>query len=322
MYRVTASIIIHSVNIARYAKLPFYGIIFFMEELFKYTFSEKNQITITGINFSRGIIHIPETLEDFPVTAIEPYAFAGNQELAEVILPGTLVRVGAHAFYNCKKLGTVELHDGIRELEDGAFKNCYSLNRIIMHCHNGREGCIRNLMSDNIHEVRLDIIYDSGDKSRLTFPAFEDDYVENTPARIFQAVSYGSGGAYRQCMQVGTLDYREFDNLFERSVREDRFEAALFNSIGRLEFPYKLFASAKERYVKFLRDNETRAAKTLIDIGDIDGIRLMCGLCCFTKEGADAASVMAAEQNKPQITGMLMAYRQEHFKPQRKHYEL
>ena len=287
----------------------------------EYILTEKG-ITITGQKEAAGIICVPDSVGEQPVTAVEKYAFADRPEINEAILPPGLVRIGAHAFYNCKNLKVLELHDGIRELEDGAFKNCYSLTEIILHCHSGREGCIRNLMSDNIQELTLHIIYDSGEMSRLTFPSFEDDYVENTPARIFQAVSYGSGGAYRQCMQVGTLDYREFDRLFERSVREDRFEAALFNSIGRLMFPYRLFSSAREKYLQFLKDNEIKAAKVLIDSEDMDGLRLMCDMECFSNEGVDAALAMASEKNNPQLVGMLMSYRSSHFKTGRKHFEL
>lgn len=77
-------------------------------------------------------------------------------------------------------------------------------------------------------------------------------------------------------MQVGTLDYRDFDKLFERSVREDRFEAALYNSIGRLMYPYRLYASAKERYKDFLRDNAKSAARILIDDDNADALKYMC----------------------------------------------
>ena len=173
-----------------------------MDERFEYTDTD-NGIMITGIDRNAGVIEIPENIDGKPVTGIGRYAFSERLELTDVILPQSIVDIGAHSFYNCKNLERVELHDGIRELEDGAFKNCYNLRYITMYCHQGREGCIRNLMSDNIQELQLDIIYDNEDHSRLIFPTFEDDYVENTPARIFQAVSYGTGGAYRQCMRSG-----------------------------------------------------------------------------------------------------------------------
>lgn len=281
-----------------------------------------NQITIIGGLGNRSIIEIPECVDGLPVTAVERYAFADRLELAEVILPRTLTRIGAHAFYNCKNLRLVELHDGIREIEDGAFKNCYRLGEVKMYSHEAREGCIRNLLSDNIQEVTLSIEYDNGEWAKLLFPTFEDDYVENTPARIFQAVSYGSGGAYRQCMQVGMMDYRAFDGLFERSVREDRFEAALFNSVGRLMYPYRLFASARERYVNFLRENGERAALYYIGQGDVETLGFLCGLEVFDEGAAEAAVAEAARSGNPQLTGLFIDYKSRHFRAKRKSFDL
>lgn len=298
-----------------------YGIIKRMDEKFEYTDTD-NGIMITGIDRNAGVIEIPDNIDENQVTGIGRYAFSERLELTDVILPRSVVDIGAHSFYNCKNLEHVELHDGIRELEDGAFKNCYNLRYITMYCHQGREGCIRNLMSDNIQELQLDIIYDNGERSRLIFPTFEDDYVENTPARIFQAVSYGTGGAYRQCMQVGTLDYRDFDKLFERSVREDRFEAALYNSIGRLMYPYRLYASAKDRYKDFLRDNAKNAARILIDDDNADALKYMCDNALFDEASAGAASEYAAECSNPRAAGIITAYINTHFTRMRKHFEL
>lgn len=286
-----------------------------------YTLKNKT-IIITGGFKDQSIIDIPATVDGCPVTEIEKYAFSGREELKEVILPESIQRIGGHAFYNCKNLSHAELHDGIRELEDGAFKNCYSLSRITMHSHEGREGCIRNLMSDNIQEITLDIFYDNGERSRLFFPTFEDDYVENTPARIFQAVSYGTGGAYRQCMQVGTLDYRDFDRLFERSVREDRPEAAVFNCIGRLMYPYKLFNSAKEKYENYLAQNDFFAASVFIENRDSGAIKYMCEHKLICHESAKRLIEIAAEKENMEIFGLLMNYKNTNFITEKKRFDL
>lgn len=280
------------------------------------------QIIIKGGFENRGIIEIPERIEGCEVTEIDAYAFAHRLELTEIILPATVRRIGAHAFYNCKKLRLVELHDGIRELEDGAFKNCHSLSEIRMRSHSTREGCIRNLLDENIQELTLDIEYDDGGRARLLFPVFEDDYVENTPARIFQAVSYGSGGAYRQCMQAGSMDYRAFDGLFARSVREDRFEAALFNCVGRLRYPYRLSSEAKEAYMNFLKENGGRAAACFIGLKDTDALEFLCGLGVLDETAVREALAAASDAGNPQIIGILLDYKSRNFKTERKSFDL
>lgn len=280
------------------------------------------RIIIKGGFENRGIIEIPDQIDGVSVTEVDGYAFAHRLELTEVILPASVKRIGAHAFYNCKNLRLAELYDGIRELEDGAFKNCHSLSEVRLHSCEGREGCIRNLLDENIHEVMLDIEYADGQRACLLFPAFEDDYVENTPARIFQAVSYGSGGAYRQCMQGGGMDYRAFDALFARSVREDRFEAALFNSVGRLRYPYRLFESAKKKYTDFLRENGARAAAYYIAAGDADTVSFLCGINALDENAVQEALKAAADMRLPQITGILLDYKSRNFKTERKRFDL
>lgn len=281
-----------------------------------------NELYITSWDGNQSIIEVPEFLDGYPVAGIYKYAFSERLDVTEVILPRSIKIIGAHAFYNCKNLRRIELHDGIRELFDGAFKNCYQLHRIIMHCHENREGRIRNMMSELYQELNLEIHYEDGQQSELVFPTYEDGYIENTPARVFQNVVYGTGGAYRQCMQVGTLDYRDFDKIFPRSVREDRVEAPIKNSVGRLLHPYKLFHSAQITYENFLKEHETEAAITLIDRDRKDGISLMCQRNCFTKEGIDGAIEYARSQGKLEILGILMQHKAIRFPIEKKSFDL
>ncbi len=284
--------------------------------------TKKKKLYITGGFEGQTIIEIPEQIHGDTVEGIADYAFRDRMDIVEVVIPAGVNHIGGHAFYNCKKLERLELHDGIKDLEDGAFKNCYKLTRVYMHCHNNREGCIRNLMSDNIQELTLDIEYDNEEKSTLTFPTFEDDYVENTPARIFQSVCYGTGGAYRQCMQSGTMDYREFDRLFPRSTREDRFEAALWNAVGRLKYPYKLYSSAKAEYACFLRDNDYRAAAVLMDNDRIDGINIMCEHQSIGRESIDGLIEYAQGLGRVDYLGILVNYRNQYYPAGKRSFDL
>lgn len=280
------------------------------------------QIYIVGGNEGDHVIEVPERVDEKLVTGIERYAFRDRMELTEVVLPQSIHYIGGHAFYNCKNLKRVVLHDGVRELEDGAFKNCYRLTEVVLYCHANREACLRNLLSDNIQELTLTIHYDDGQVAKVLFPTFEDDYVENTPARIFQAVSFGSGGLYRQCLQIGTLDYKDFDELFEKSVREDRFEAGLMNAVNRLLYPYKLYRSAKQRYEDYLRENDREAGLKLVELHEDEGIRLMCERELISENAIEAIiEVAQLAQNVP-LTGLLMQYRLQHFAGKRQTFDL
>ena len=90
------------------------------------------------------MVSLPDTLEE-----ISGYAFCGNSEISEIIIPESVTAIGcgafmntgitriyvpdkvsglgAHAFENCKKLVSAELPDGLTVIEDSLFENCISL---------------------------------------------------------------------------------------------------------------------------------------------------------------------------------------------------
>ena len=105
---------------------------------------------------SEEVLHIPEG-----VTAFNPKAFVGHNELKEIYFPSTLERIPAkafkelhglehvhfsaglfeicdHAFENCPRLREIDLPDGVVLLGSFAFARCASLERVHL------PGTIRN----------------------------------------------------------------------------------------------------------------------------------------------------------------------------------
>lgn len=70
-------------------------------------------------------------MQDSLVTSINYMAFSGTP-ITAVKLPNTVIEVGYEAFYNCKKLKTATLNQGLSALGYGAFMNCTSLQAIIV----------------------------------------------------------------------------------------------------------------------------------------------------------------------------------------------
>lgn len=63
-------------------------------------------------------VMIPEN-----VRHIGPGAFAHNNNLERAVIPGTVADIGEEAFCDCPKLKELILGDGIRQIDDRAFKN-------------------------------------------------------------------------------------------------------------------------------------------------------------------------------------------------------
>ncbi|MGD0261859.1 MAG: leucine-rich repeat domain-containing protein [Verrucomicrobiota bacterium] len=69
-------------------------------------------ITITGYTGSGGNVTIPSTINGYPVTAIEAYAFWNQQTLTGVAIPKSVTSIGAEAFGDCLSLTNIAVNAG------------------------------------------------------------------------------------------------------------------------------------------------------------------------------------------------------------------
>lgn len=78
----------------------------------------------------KGDIRLPEA-----ITAIAPYAFAGNRSITGIIFPEGLKEIGEGAFFGCCSLTSVSLPRGVQVIEKRAFEKCTGLTKL----HTGAE---------------------------------------------------------------------------------------------------------------------------------------------------------------------------------------
>ena len=77
---------------------------------------------------------IPETVTiggmSYRITAIDENAFRGNENIEQVIIPGTVTAIGDSAFYGCTRLKKVTLSEGLLMIGNKAFYKCSALSSI------------------------------------------------------------------------------------------------------------------------------------------------------------------------------------------------
>ena len=90
-----------------------------MQQQAYFVYEKKEQgICILRCYAKESRVVVPEEIEGLPVTEIAPYAFAADMEkepknpgelpcicgelLEELVLPGTVERIGRYVFYNCR----------------------------------------------------------------------------------------------------------------------------------------------------------------------------------------------------------------------------
>lgn len=236
-----------------------------------FTYSKKedkkdthNYIEVTGYEGSVLDLVIPEEIDGVRVEAIGNHAFSGRQDLETVTLPAGIRTIYGFAFHNCRNLRKIALFDSVDDYYDGVIRQCDSLEEVEITLNRGWYEVVRNFLADNDKRLRMKLRdTGSGNEALLTFPEYVYDFNENTMARTIQFSIAGSGMFYRECVDRRSINYREYDRLFEKAMI-DGGETAEDIAIGRLFYPCELDENSKKRYGEYVRENGRTILQRLI----------------------------------------------------------
>lgn len=282
------------------------------------------------------VIHLPENLAVLPdhvfagcislkqialppqLSVIEGYAFYDCRSLEKLRIPETVQKIGAYACYNCRKMEEINIPRETTDLGTGLFLNCDKLTSISF----GRCRHIADLVAVLNHELHLTMDFDDGNRAKLLIPDFQYEYIEDTPARQFHQVNYGTGHLFRQCIGNSDIDFRRFDELFYLTKREDGALMVLLLTMYRLEYPYRLQENRRQDYLQYLKEHFSVAFGYYLNRGDLEKIRLFAQWGLITAENIDSLLEMAGEAKKTEITGFLLEYQHAHFAKKKKSFDL
>ena len=258
-------------------------------------------------------ITLPETLK-----IIAGYAFYDCRNLKKLVLPETVTQVGKYACYNCRTLETINIPKATENLGTGLFLNCDKLKYISF----GRCRHIADLIAVLNHELHLTIEFDDNQKAKLLIPDFQYEYIEDTPARQFHQVNYGTGHLFRQCIGNSDIDFRRFDELFYLTKREDGAFMVLFLSVYRLEYPYRLQENRRQAYLQYLQEHFSWAFGYYTQKNDLHTIRLFAQWGLVTAENIENLLQISAKYKRTEITSYVLDYQQKYLKPKQKSFDL
>lgn len=281
-------------------------------------------------------LHLPADLAALPEHVLD-----GCTALRQLALPPGLEEIGGYAFYNCRALGSLELPESVRRIGAYAFYNCRNMERVniprtatelhtglFLNCDRLRElafgQCrhISDLISVLNHELWLTIDFPKADggteRARLILPDFQYEYIEDTPARQFHRINYGTGHIFRQCIGNSEIDFRRYDEIFYLAKREDAAATVLPLAVCRLEYPYKLGERERESYLEYIRERLPWAAEYYLGRNETEKIKLFAKWGLVTAESLPELLAAAQARGKTEIASFLMDYRHRHFGERRK----
>lgn len=271
-------------------------------------------IEISGYEGQIADLVVPDSIEGFPVEAIGNHAFSGRQDLKSVTLPESIKTLYGFAFHNCKSLRKITLFDSLDDYYDGVCRQCDALEEIDITVNKSWFEVIRNFLADSDKTLRFLIHIKDEGEACLTFPEYVYDFNENTMARTIQFSIAGSGYAYRECVDRRSINFAEYDKLFEKAVI-DGSEISENIAIGRLLYPYGLMPGYREKYEEFVRKNDksimTRLVRSYDSSHSDEILSLTTKLLIYentvvSEDAIDAALKLSTEKQLTKLNAVFM----------------
>lgn len=249
----------------------------YQEPYFVYQ-KKENGICIVRCYAKESRIVIPEEIEGMPVTELASYAFAAKMDeepenpgdfpcicgelLEELVLPKTISRIGRYVFYNCWNFWNFSFYSNISYMGAGAFTGCKKLSRLTVFDGETEKSCLREVLVDLNHTV--EVFWKGREPYSALYPAFFEEAVENTPARIIETHTHGIGIQYRNAFKNTQIHWSEYDKIFNFGKYNMEESEAIYMALYRLMNPVSLEDAAKEEYAGFLREKEQEAVRLFL----------------------------------------------------------
>lgn len=298
----------------------------------------ENGIRILRCYGKSGCVKIPEQIEGRSVIELAAYAFAANMEeepentsgmpcvcgedLEELYLPKTILRLGRYIFYNCIHFQKLSFYSNIAFMGAGAFTGCEQLSYLKVQEVQEEKSCLREILSDLKQAVRVEIYQGSECQCELVYPEFYEEAVENTPARIIETHTHGMGIQYRNTFRDTRVIFQEYDKLFETGKYNVDLTNAIEIATARLMYPVSIEATARKNYEDFLKEHLEQAVTFFLKIEEKEKVRWLAEKFVTTKEQMAVLIQFATEQEKTEILSMLMDIRHHRFQEKKKKFSL
>lgn len=233
--------------------------------MFEYKKCE-HTVNITKYTGNDTRVEVPDMIEGLPVSALDPYAFS-DTKVTEVALPSSVERIGRYAFYNCFDLHVFSFHSSLTDIGAGAFTGCHKVHNLKIHLSEQGPTYLKDILAEVPESLCVDY-YCGADYALLMFPEFYEEGVENTPARIIEHHTHGTGLHYRNCFLRRVFQFQEYDRRFPMAIVQESPDFVLELVLGRLQYPFCLADNAREAYADYLKEHLDFATRYLTDRKD------------------------------------------------------
>lgn len=312
---------------------------------FKFELLEDGSAKLVEVMGEDEVVFIPDVWEEHPVTVIGTRAFYGHREIKRVRLPKDLKKIesygyaecrfleqmelpagtesiGDYCFYNCIRLVRMDIPESLSSMGYGVFKNDSDLKDIHIHVKPGEEHRVNIILDDSTYEQTVTFYYNDGQIAQLVFTEFYYEVTANEEARQFNYRTYGTGTLYRNCVSRTGIDFMKYDEIFDLSIHRDEPKTVMDLALKRLQYPYELSESARNKYIDYLKQMGGALLLYLIESKRWNLFSLLEEGDALQKDVLEEGIYYAQKQQVPEFVSMLMQYKNLHYSSMTKSFDL
>ncbi len=241
--------------------------------------------------------------------------------LTEIILPGTIKKIGNYAFYNCFELKTVRCYSSVADVGSGVFTGCTGVRLLDIQIVGHGRSCFKEVISELRQELYVNYYSEEG-QAKLVFPEMFEESVENTPARIIMREMHGCGHRYRYCFEQTQFQFARYDMLFPHILVQEPERVVAMLVMGRLWKPLGLKTQYRETYEAYLREHMKGAAKAALDNREEELFVWLAETYGDTREAIDGLTEVTGQAGKTELTGYLMDLKHRRFSARKRTFSL
>ncbi len=264
-----------------------------------YCFSEVNRVSN----------YISHTEENLPAGS-RLCEFCGNNVIS-ISLPDTIEKIGNNAFYNCRKMVSLEAGASLKETGSDIFMNCTSFTKLHLRHRADTPGGLKHIAGRLC--THLDVYFYDNRKihAMLVFPEYTESYDEIAPAHIFGRNITGEGFRARQCFDGDIPVFGQYDAIFDKASAEESVNVIYKMALGRLMYPFMLGDGAKAKYEKYIKNNQAVIMEILAGDRDIEALYFICRHKYADAESIGNAAAKASQAGWGEGAASLLKWKHE-----------
>lgn len=247
-----------------------------------------------------------------PATAVT--ALCGNY-LESVQLPDSLEMIGDYAFYNCRNLSDITLSSRLHAIGSDAFMNCHKLHQIFLKCTPVEKTSLRQILAQISWDIEVSFLGkdDTGlsqKEAAVFYPEYYEAYDEIAPAHIFGRKIIGEGFRARQCFSNDTIDFPQYDRIFQKACVEESQQTLCRLAFDRLRYPYQLSDADKIQYAGHILAHGKVLCRQLIHGKQLEDLLFLFQEKLLTPQNICYALTLAAQSGWSEGSAGILRWKQ------------